>query len=106
MSEPKAPDLTGRPRMTWAQAVEAMKRGEFVRMASQCFINVLQPADDDDPDAAIYESGQEGIYFAYAWTEDEKPVRVFMGASSKCPFVPTDELCNATDWVVVTKEEA
>ena len=114
MSEPKAPDLTGRPRLTWEQAVEAMHQGSIVRRASDCYLKLVEGRREMDPDedehewevAAVYESGQEGCYLAHAWTADEKPVKVFMGASSKCLFVPDGEHREATDWVVVSKAEA
>ena len=113
MAEPKAPDLTGRQRLNWQQAVEAMRAGKYVRKASQMYLRCIEPSREADPDegdhswatAGIYESGQEGCYLAHAWTDDDKPVRVFMGASSRVPFVPDGEDFEATDWVVVEKNE-
>lgn len=104
MSEPKALDLTGRPRLTWPQAVEAMKAGNCVKQASQCYLRLVQPATDDE--LAVYESGQEGCCLIAAWTDDDKPVNVFMGACSRHPFVPEGDHFEATDWVVVDRSEA
>lgn len=113
MDEPKAPDLTGRPRLNWQQAVEAMRAGQYVRQARQMYLRLIEAPQvdysEDDPhpwtEAGIYESGQEGCYLAHAWTDDDKPVRIFMGASSKVPFVPDGDHFEATDWVVVEKKE-
>lgn len=105
MAEPKAPDLTGRQRMTWAQAVEAMRGGAYVRRASDMYLKRVYLDGEDESDTPIYESGQEGCYLAHAWTADEKPAQVFMGAPSKVLFVPDDEHRSATDWVVVEKTE-
>jgi hypothetical protein len=112
MTEPKAPDLTGRPRLNWQQAVEAMRAGRYVRQASQMYLRCIEPTSEgDDEDghpwsaAGIYESGQEGYYLAHAWSHDDKPVLVFMGASSKMPFVPEGDHFEATDWLVVEKNE-
>lgn len=112
--EPKAPDLTGRPRLSWDRAVEAMRKGEFVRQASQTYLRLVEAAREPEPDEdehswallPTYESGQEGCYLAHAWTDDNKPVRVFMGASSKSLFVPEGEHFEAVDWVVIERGEA
>jgi hypothetical protein len=114
MSEPQAPDLNGRPRLTWEQAVEAMRAGKYVRRASEMYLRCIEPTREADPDedshpwteAGVYESGQEGCYLAHAWTDDNKPVRIFMGAGSRCLFVPDGEHMEATDWVVVERNEA
>lgn len=113
MAEPKAPDLTGRPRLNWQQAVDAMRQGKYVRQASQMYLRCIERSREADPDedshpwaeAGVYESGQEGCYLAHAWSDDDKPVRIFMGASSKVPFVPDGEHFEAADWVVVEKNE-
>jgi hypothetical protein len=105
VAEPKAPDLAGRPRLNWQQAVEAMRAGQFVRRASDMFLRCIQPPGDEDDEPGIYESGQEGCYLAHAWGDDDKPARVFMGAGSKVPFVPDGEHMSATDWLVVDKNE-
>lgn len=104
MTEPKAPDLTGRTRMNWANAVEAMRRGEYVRRACEMYLRLVEHGGEEAP--SIYESGQEGCYLAHAWTVDDKPALVFMGASSNTPFVPEGEHMDAVDWVVVSRNEA
>jgi hypothetical protein len=112
VSQPKAPNLTGRPRLTWDQALEAMRAGKYVRQASQMYLRCIEPSHEADEDehpwatAGVYESGQEGCFLAHAWTDDNKPVCVFMGASSKCVFVPDGEHFEATDWVVIDRNEA
>ena len=112
MADPKTPNLTGRPRLTWPEAVAAMLRGAYVRRAKDCYLKLVERPGDDGFDTAhpwagapVYESGQEGCYLAHAWTADEKPVQVFMGASSKCLFVPGDDDRAATDWVELEKTE-
>lgn len=110
MIEPKTPSLAGRQHLTWPQAVEVMRAGKYVRRASQMYLKLVQVKGDDGgenpwSEVAVYESGQEGCYLAYAWSVKDEPVRIFMGASSKVPFVPESEHFDATDWVVVDKHE-
>lgn len=101
--------INKRQRMTWAQAVEAMKRGAIVRRACDCYSILVDEGDPDSDDIRrfpVYESGQEGCFLAHAWTVDEKPALVFMGVSSKCLFVPEFEHTSAVDWVEITKQES
>jgi hypothetical protein len=100
--------------MTWDQAVRAMRDGHIVRRKGEMWVRVIEEAREAEPDeddhewsmAGIRETGQEGCYLAHAWTHDEKPVQVFMGASSKCLFVPDDEHRSARDWVIVERANA
>lgn len=99
--------------MNWLEAVEAMRQGHIVRRKSEMFRKVIEPTktgEDDDghqwASAGIIETGQEGCYLAHAWTADEKPAQVFMGASSKVLFVPDGEHREATDWIVVERGDA
>jgi hypothetical protein len=99
--------------MNWNEAVAAMRQGHIVRRKSEMWRKVIEPTttgEDEDghpwSSAGIQETGQEGSILAHAWTADEKPVQVFMGASSKCLFVPDDEHRGATDWIVVEKGDA
>jgi hypothetical protein len=85
--------------MNWRDAVEVMKLGHAVRMASESRRTLIQPADDNG-NIPIYESGLEGCRLMHAWTADEKPALVFMGSMSKCLFVPEHEHRVATDWEI------
>lgn len=96
--------MTANELMTWPQAVDSMRAGAFVRRKSQMVVSVISEAGSDGPE--IVETGQEGCYLAHAWTDDNKAVRVFMGASSKCLFVPDGEDMEATDWVAVERKDA
>lgn len=95
--------------MTWAEAVEAMLAGHTVRRQSEMWVRTIFPGcpdlqgehwSDGIEHAPVVESGQEGCRLMHAWTVDEKPAKIFMGANSKCLFVPDDEHRNATDWVI------
>lgn len=83
--------------MNWTEAIEAMRAGRRVRRVSgtqkvlACYAGTLP----------VYDVGTEPIMLAAAWTDDAKPVRVFVGAWSKVLFAPGHEYENATDWVTV-----
>jgi hypothetical protein len=94
--------------MNWDEALKAMKRGAYVRRKSQMYerdITDQMPEGFDDDDRVV-EQGEEGCHLAAAWTVDNKPVMVFMGASSRYPFIPEDCHTYATDWIEVTKSQA
>lgn len=78
--------------MNWEEAVEAMRSGKTVRRRSEAWQKRI--ADD------IVESGEEGCRLMHAWSVDETPVLVFVGAWSKAHFVPDGEHRSATDWEV------
>jgi hypothetical protein len=73
--------------------MEAMRAGRMVRRVSEA---VRSKVDDD-----IYEEGEEPMMLAHAWTAEDRPALIFMGAYSKCLFVPESDHRDATDWVVV-----
>jgi hypothetical protein len=79
--------------MNWDEAVEAMKRGEKVMRLADCGVSKIGEAD-------IREIGMEPAMLAHAWTVDEKPALVFMGAFSKALFVPDSDHRTATDWCI------
>jgi hypothetical protein len=81
--------------MNWNEAVEAMKRGEKVMRMADCGVCKIGEAD-------IRELGMEPAMLAHAWTVDEKPALVFMGAFSKALFVPGSDHRAATDWCIHT----
>lgn len=78
--------------MNWAEAVAAMRAGHTVRRRSEMWRH--QIADD------IFENGEEGMRLMHAWTADEAPALIFVGALSKVLFVPEDEHRSATDWEI------
>lgn len=78
--------------MNWIEAVEAMRVGKTVRRKSESWQRQL--SDD------IVESGEEGCRLMHAWTVEDKPALVFVGACSKAHFVPDDGHRSATDWEV------
>lgn len=95
--------------MTWAEAIEAMKRGSYVRQKSQMYrrdITNEMKHPEEYEDCRVVESGEEGCFLAAAWTVDNRPVLVFMGASSRYPFIPEPHHMEATDWIEVSKEQA
>ncbi len=59
---------------------------------------VVQQSSDGVP---IYECGAEPCFLAHAWTDDGRPVMVFVGSCSKAHFVPETDDMAATDWIVV-----
>ncbi len=79
--------------MNWLAAVEAMRRGHRVRRRSEMWVRRI----DDDLD----ETGIEACELMAGWTDDDKPVRVFIGRHSRWAFVPDDEDRAATDWEIV-----
>jgi hypothetical protein len=82
--------------MNWWQAVTAMKQGRHVARSSEIRRVRIHTGD---PDTVIYDCGTESSFLAAAWSVDNKPVFVFMGAESKCMFCPSEEQMAATDWV-------
>lgn len=87
-----------------------MRGGAIVRRKSETYRRVIDAGNpelqgehwrDGNEHAPVIETGQEGCYLMHAWTDEERPVRIFCGASSKCPFVPDDEHRGATDWIIV-----
>ena len=83
--------------MNWHEAVQAMRAGGIVRKQSEMWRKQLSDR--------ISESGAEGCYLAHAWSADEKPALVFMGAISRCLFVPDDDDRKAMDWIVVERKD-
>jgi hypothetical protein len=100
--------------MNWAQAVARMREGFTVNRQSEMCTRVIDPGRPDLQGehwrdglehAPIVESGQEGARLMHAWTADDKPALVFMGADSKCLFVPDSEHRSANDWVIVAADQ-
>ena len=83
--------------MNWNEAVEAMRKGHIVARDSKK-INKRIVGVGSMP---IYDLGEEGCFLAVAWSDDESPVRVFMGAMSKVLFVPDSDHRSATDWKIM-----
>ena len=81
--------------MTWDEAVTVMRRGGIVRRVSESVRKLI----DDGGGIPIFEAGTEPCKLAHAWTVDEKPVQVYMGAWSKEMLMPCDEMRGATDWI-------
>lgn len=90
--------MTTERLMSWPEAVEAMRRGAVVRRKSESTVKLIGHTDEDVP---IFEGGEEACRLMHAWTDDERPALVFMGAGSKCLFVPDAEHRMATDWIIV-----
>lgn len=86
--------------MNWGEAVEAMKVGHRVNRRAGIKHKSLGYSETFVGDAEIIDAGTEPLYLCAGWTDDNRPVRIFMGAWSKGPFVPDDEHLQATDWVV------
>ncbi len=83
--------------MDWNAAIEAMKLGKHVQRASETGRKLIGHSDG----VPIYECGAEPCFLAHAWTDDGRPVRVFVGSCSKAHFVPETDDMAATDWIVV-----
>lgn len=95
-------------KMTWDEAIEAMKRGSYVRRKSQMYQRDI--TDEMDISGAfegcrVVEEGEEGCFLAAAWTVNNQPVYVFMGAC-RYPFIPEPHHMEANDWVEVPREQA
>lgn len=86
--------------MNWDQAIVAMMGGAMVRRQRDCWERVLERCEVSG-DPIIVEQGTEGCILAHAWTHDNKPVRVLMGAESKALFVPDSDHLAAQDWVII-----
>ncbi len=91
--------------MTWAEAVEAMKKGHDVRRASESYSKLIEEAAEIKGMEALgahpaYVEGQEACRLARAWSADEQPVLVFQGVVSGALFVPDSDHRNATDWII------
>lgn len=84
--------------MNWDQALEKMRAGHPVNRRSQLW---ARQSDLKQGGTPVIETGTEACCLMHAWTHDNKPVQVFVGAKSKCLFVPDSDLLNATDWQVV-----
>lgn len=83
--------------MNWAEAVQAMLAGAAVQRKSDQDCRLVEAGP-----VPIVDIGREPCMLAHAWTHDEKPVRVFIGAWSKALYVPETDDMDATDWVVVS----
>ena len=79
--------------MNWTDACKLMRRGKSVVRLSQTQL---------DPRAnRIRYIGTEPIKMAAAWSDDNKPVFVLIGAQSRCFVIPDESYERATDWVEV-----
>ena len=83
--------------MNWGAAVLAMRKGYVVRRRP----HVVETSEIDGM-TVVFRESDEGIRLMYAWTVDEKPTLIFMGAESKQFFIPSSEDQKATDWAIVT----
>jgi hypothetical protein len=83
--------------MDWNAAIKAMKLGKHVQRASESGRKLVGHSDG----VPIYECGMEPCFLAHAWSDDQRPVRVFCGSRSKTLFVPESEHTDATDWMIV-----
>lgn len=83
--------------MNWNEAVSAMRLGKRVQRESERRHEPIGSICG----LMVYESGQEPVMLAHAWTADERPVMVFRGAESGVLFVPDAEHRMADDWVIV-----
>ena len=84
--------------MNWTQALEKMFAGHTVNRRSQLW---ARQSDRKHNGMPVIETGMEACRLMYAWTHDNKPVQVFVGAQSGMLFVPDSDLLNAEDWQVV-----
>jgi len=83
--------------MNWNEAVKAMRNGHVVvRESGQVKKRIVGVGS-----MPIYDIGQEGCLLAVAWSDEETPVMVFMGAMSKALFVPDSDFRSATDWKII-----
>lgn len=83
--------------MNWNDAVQAMLAGAAVQRQSDQDCRLVEAGP-----VPIHDMGREPCMLAHAWTHDEKPVRVFLGAWSKALYVPETDDMDAEDWVVVS----
>lgn len=70
-----------------------MQAGHRVRRRSEMWV---RPLDED-----LDETGVEACELMAGWTDDDKPVRVFIGSYSRWAFVPDYDDRTATDWEIV-----
>jgi hypothetical protein len=84
-----------RKPMPWSDAVAAMRAGHDVRR--------LGEAKEEGLAAGVTFVGAEPIRLAAAWSTDDTPCLVFVGAWSRVLFVPGDEDRAATDWAITEK---
>lgn len=78
--------------MNWTDAVAAMRQGVTLRRSSEIFMREV--ASD------VYETGEEGATLLHAWSVDNFTVCVFIGSSSRAPFIPSPIHLNALDWEI------
>lgn len=78
--------------MNWAEALTAMLAGHCVRRRSESYRRQLANG--------AFETGEEACCIKHAWTADDKPVQIFVGACSRIPFVPDDTQRGAQDWEI------
>ena len=95
--------------MNWEAAVLRMREGHAVRRVSD-FKNIvespgrcsdlLSSEDCSLADLPVIDAGTEGCVLLHAWTVEEKPAMIFIGSTSRYPFVPSDEDRESTDWEI------
>lgn len=79
--------------MNWDEAVKHMERGHHMRRRSE-----VPEQIGEVNGMPVCASGTEPIMLLAAWTHDDRPVLVFIGAWSRAPFVPQSEDLVARDW--------
>ena len=93
--------------MNWAGALMAMYKGDTVRRTSDKTAQAISPGRPDLQGedwrdglehAPVVDAGCEGCKLMHAWSADDTPTLVFIGADSRQPFIPSHEDRHATDW--------
>lgn len=77
--------------MNWAAAMAMALRNHTLNRVSLMAHEV---------DGNTTYMGEEGFKIMYGWSHEDTPVTVFVGAQSKCLFIPTEEDKKALDWII------
>lgn len=81
--------------MNWPEAVMLMRLGHVMRRDSDAAATVVNHGQRGLP---VVYAGCEGCTLLHAWDFRNFPALIFIGAESRCAFIPDEKDKAATDW--------